>query len=734
MANTPFDTTQPSQVKGLDGYTIDPIFTVGEKIGDYVPPGILDGIGAFSLDDTTVRLLVNHELGNTVGYKYTLENGTQLPGARVSYFDVDKRTFEITDAGLAYDTIINRKGEVVDAASDLEFGGLARFCSAALFEAHQFGAGKGFADRIFFTGEENDGGSEFALDTETNTLYALPWLGRAAWENVTELDTGTTDKVAILVGDDRDPAPLILYVGTKNPSGNFLERNGLTNGELFVWVADDPNNPSDAIEADPRDFKGTNNSTGGKFVKIDFYRPDLASATPIAQTALGYDSQGFATQAQQDKLAADVKGFLFSRPEDVATNPNDGTQAVLASTGRESIFGGADTWGTTYKIDVDFSGIATGVINATANILYDGNEADKRDFGLRSPDNLDWADDGKIYIQEDRAISSTLFGATSKQETSIWKLDPSAPNPSSTLKRIAQVDRSGVPSGQVDSNPADLGNWETSGILDVSNLFGNKAGEVFIFDVQAGTLNNGTIVTATNIDGDGNGTPTANENLVRGGQLSFLIAPNAKLIQSSSLVPGGTSGDDVIDAGLTPGFDGINDTVFTGGGNDTVDAQIAGALASGNRIDTGSGTDTIYVANNDRAFGGLGNDIFEAGISSGYSASGGAGNDDFYLGTNGRALGGDGNDRFFVGTGGGNLLSGGAGADQFWIANAELPQAANTVLDFQAGSDVLGFQGVSFGFADLTRTGNTIAFGGNTIATLTGVNTASLTAGNFSFI
>ncbi|NJR14847.1 MAG: DUF839 domain-containing protein [Calothrix sp. CSU_2_0] len=734
MANTPFDTTQPSQVKGLNGYTVDPIFTVGDKIGDYVPPGILDGIGAFSLNDTTVRLLVNHELGNTVGYKYTLENGTQLPGARVSFFDVDKRTFEITDAGLAYDTIINRKGEVVDEASDLDFGGLARFCSAALFEANQFGAGKGFADRIFFTGEENDGGSEFALDTATNTLYALPWLGRAAWENVTELDTGTTDKVAILVGDDRDPAPLILYVGTKNPSGNFLERNGLTNGELFVWVADDPNNPSDAIEADPRDFKGTNNFTGGKFVKIDYYRPDLASATPIAQTALGYDSQGFATQAQQDKLAADVKGFLFSRPEDVATNPKDGTQAVLASTGRESIFGGADTWGTTYKIDVDFSGIATGVINADATILYDGNEADKRDFGLRSPDNLDWADDGKIYIQEDRAISSTLFGATSKEETSIWRLDPSAANPSSTLTRIGQVDRSGIPSGQVDSNPADLGNWETSGILDVSKLFGNQAGEVFIFDVQAGTLNNGTIITATNIDGDGNGTPTANENLVRGGQLSFLIAPTAKLVQSSSLVTGATSGGDTVEAGISEGFDGVNDIVFTGAGNDIVDSVIGGALASGNRIDTGSGADTIFVANNDRAFGGSGDDTFEATDASGYRASGAAGDDDFFLGSNGRALGGDGSDRFFVGTGGGNLLSGGGGADQFWIANGELPQAANTVLDFQAGSDVLGFQGVSFGFADLTRTGNTIAFAGNAIATLTGVDTSSLTAANFTFI
>ncbi|BAZ41878.1 hypothetical protein NIES4101_78460 [Calothrix sp. NIES-4101] len=736
MSNTPFDTTQPSQVKGLNGYTVDPIFTVGDKIGDYVPPGILDGIGAFSLNDTTVRLLVNHELGNTVGYKYTLKNGTQLPGARVSFFDVDKRTFQITNSGLAYDTIINRKGEVVDEASDLDFAGLARFCSAALFEANSFGAGKGFVDRIFFTGEENDGGSEFALDTATNTLYALPWLGRAAWENVTELDTGTTDKVAILVGDDRGPAPLILYVGTKNSSGNFLERNGLTGGELFVWVADDPTNATDAIEADPRNFAGTNNSAKGQFVKIDYYRPDLASKTPIAQTDLGYDSQGFATQAQQDKLAADVKAFLFSRPEDVATNPKDGTQAVLASTGRDTIFGGADTWGTTYKIDVDFSGIASGVINAEAIVLYDGNEADKKDFGLRSPDNLDWADDGKIYIQEDRAIPATLFGANSKQETSIWSLDPSAPDPSKTLTRIGQVDRSGVPSGQVDSNPTDLGNWETSGILDVSTLFGNKPGELFVFDVQAGTLNNGTIITATNIDGNKDGTKTADENLVRGGQLSFLIAPNAKLIQSSSLVPGATSGDDIVEAGISKGFDGVNDIVFTGAGNDTVDSAIGGVLAGGNRINTARGNDTIFVANNDRIFAGAGNDTIDATDATGYRVSGGAGNDDFFLGANGRALGGDGNDKFFVQSGGSNLISGGAGADQFWIFTGETPSSANTVLDFQVGTDVLGFigAGTGVGFAQLTFTGNNISLNGNAIATLTGVDTSSLTTANFVFI
>jgi len=86
MPNLPFDTNQPAQMKGLEGYQIDPLFTVGDTIGSYTPAGILDGIGAYSLNETTVRLFVNSELGNTAGYKYILENGTELPGARVQYF------------------------------------------------------------------------------------------------------------------------------------------------------------------------------------------------------------------------------------------------------------------------------------------------------------------------------------------------------------------------------------------------------------------------------------------------------------------------------------------------------------------------------------------------------------------------------------------------------------------------------------------------------------------------
>jgi serralysin len=739
MASLSFDTTQPSQVKGLGGYTVDPIFTVGDKIGDYVPTGILDGIGAYSLNDTTVRVYVNSEISNTSGYKYTLKNGTQLPGARVSFFDIDKRTFQITNSGLAYDTIINRAGEVVDAASDLDFAGLNRFCSAALFEANQFGAGIGLADRIFFTGEETLGGSEFALDTKTNTLHAVPWLARAGWENVTELNTGRTDKVAFILGDD-GIAPLWLYVGDKNAKkdGSFLDRNGLAQGKLYAWVADDPADPADPIELKEDQFNGNNTAKNGKFVEITYYDPSKANTAvdgPDADTSiqndLGYDAQGFATYAQQIKLANDAKAFLFSRVEDVATNPKDGTQLAFAVTG---VAGTPNVDGVVYRADVDFDFSSGGVIKAKVDILNDGNLT--KDAGLRSPDNLDWADDGKIYINEDRANSAALFAGNSKQESSLFSIDPSVANPSSTLTRIAQVDRSALPAGQTDSSPTDIGNWETSGILDVSNLFGANPGELFIFDVQAHSLRDGSIITATNIDGNGDGTATASENLVEGGQLSFLIAPNANLAQGTSVVSG-TPSADTIYAGITLNFDGINDVVFAGAGKDTIDSAIGGALASGNRIQAGGGADTIFVANNDRVFGGAGNDEIDATDATGYRASGGAGDDLFFLGASGRALGGDGNDKFYVQTGKDNLLSGGAGSDQFWVVNGEIPSGPNTVLDFQLGTDAIGFVsaaglGISATTLKLSQVGadTSILFGSQTLATLTGIQATDLSLTN----
>ncbi len=197
------------------------------------------------------------------------------------------------------------------------------------------------------------------------------------------------------------------------------------------------------------------------------------------------------------------------------------------------------------------------------------------------------------------------------------------------------------------------------------------------------------------------------------------------------LVSGGNGEDSFI---VGNNFDGENNTIFTGAGVDDID--LTGG--NNNRVNGGSGDDTIYVSRRDRVFGGAGNDEFDATEGMGKNRmSGGMGDDTFYLGMDDRALGGEGNDKFFVQSGGDNILSGGEGADQFWIVNAEIPESMNTIVDFEMGTDVIGISGsvgIS-GFADLTLTemgGNTeIAFGGNALAMLNGVT--GLEESSFAF-
>jgi hypothetical protein len=518
-------TSEPAQVTGLGPWTTTPVFTIGETIKGYTPPGIPDGMGAFEQDDDVV-IVSNHELRSAQGYPYTLANGAELTGARVSYLRFDQDSRELMDAGLAYDVIYNRAGKSVTGPADLDFGGLNRLCSAGSFVKGQ----AGFVDDIFLTGEESGGGTEFALDVARGELWAVPWMGRAAWESVAALEVPGINKthVAIVIGDDRGDAPLLLYVGEKISKGNFLERNGLSQGKLYMWVAD-------GGELSPADWNGTGTSRSGRFVEVENYNADQAGSAGN-QSKLGFDELGFATQAEIDAQKVAMGAFNFSRPEDVHTNPRKGkgNQVVLASTGRvTSINQGADYWGTTYVIDVKINRgrIRNDNITADISILYDGDDAGNYqfphpDFGIRSPDNLVWADDGSIYIQEDRSTSIRVpkdpagcdaaadpvecrelaFGGASGEEASLWKLDPG----NGMATRVGQVDRTAVPSGQTDGDPLDLGDWETSGIIDVTDEFDADDEQLFFINAQAHSLGGGIIDSA---------------NLVQGGQYLFLSAP-----------------------------------------------------------------------------------------------------------------------------------------------------------------------------------------------------------------
>ncbi|MEM6400187.1 MAG: esterase-like activity of phytase family protein, partial [Cyanobacteria bacterium P01_D01_bin.116] len=169
--------------------------------------------------------------------------------------------------------------------------------------------------------------------------------------------------------------------------------------------------------------------------------------------------------------------------------------------------------------------------------------------------------------------------------------------------------------------------------------------------------------------------------------LEPLLGRGGMETEESKLVAG-SDGEDLFIAG--DNFEGNNNILFAGSGNDEIDLAFGGI---NNRVDAGSGDDIIYVGNQNRV------------------------------------LGGEGDDKFFVQSdGGNNILSGGAGADQFWIVSGEIPEAGNTVVDFEIGIDVIGILG-SAGLGIDSNTlelnemdGNTeFAFGGNTLAVINGV-------------
>jgi hypothetical protein len=577
----------PPMAQGENGWTVsDPLFTVGETFNkgtpdEYTPPGILDGLGAYRLNRDTVRVLANHELPNSFGYEYFVNDGKGgtfgLKGARVSYFDIDRYTREIVDAGLAYDTIYDGNRKIAEDNTFLTAGfiGFSRFCSSVLVEPGQFnymykrwkggddqddkyckddeyersypslyrrrfgGFNRGLEDRIYFTGEEDGGffnpvgGAEWALDTRTGDFWQVPAMGRGAWENVSPVDTGDRRRVAFILADDSSPfdfdgdetdevAPLYLYIGYKKRSGKFLERNGLAKGRLYVWV-------SDTGETLPSQFN-TSGTLYGKWIEVDNTpMPDLAKdADDDDFDRNGYDEYGYPTQGNLWLQAEALGAFGFSRPEDVAVNPDQPNQVVLASTGVDTydvdpVSGnGADTFGTMCLITTDFDSLV-----AELSIIYDGDADPGRT--LRSPDNLDWAKSGYVLVQEDEAEEDTLSGdevlfgadAANPNEAGIVLLDPY----SGATLRVANIDRNVVLDASiadplaavdVDADPNGLpnGEWESSGILDVSHLFGEYPGSLFLFDVQAHGIEDQDQFNSNSriVDGD----------LVEGGQLLFL--------------------------------------------------------------------------------------------------------------------------------------------------------------------------------------------------------------------
>ncbi len=488
------------------------ITTIGEptpsstsQSGEHWMPGFPDGMAVLSSRDGVVRILLNHELPPHVGLTYPLldRGGRSFPmrGARISYVDIRIDDMVVVDSGIAYDTIINRRGLVVGGApefGDVEtsYGGLAKLCSSNIIRPDPFGPSTGPVETIYLTGEEwgyNIGGSFFALFPDDRELVAIPDWGYGSWENAAMIDTGEKEHVAFLLADDFYQAPLYLYVGRRNPDGGRLERNGLAGGSVFVWVADSGVNT-------PRDFRGTGAVANGHWVPLPVRN---RTGTSVDEST---DSMGYFKAHVLRAMAASAGAFRFSRPEDIATSPDDPSTVVFASTGAGHIFP-EDNWGAVYRISTrlefeDQSGsFAPSASGATVTILYDC-DAPSGDWGIRSPDNLEWSASGRIFVQEDNASFLEPFAGESGMESSIWSINANGLRP----RRVAEITR--IPSpGTTDIHAKLKGAWESSGIIDASAALGMPSGSAFLVTVQAHGVHDG---------------PISEQNLYEGGQLLLL--------------------------------------------------------------------------------------------------------------------------------------------------------------------------------------------------------------------
>ena len=480
-------------------------------------------------------MLATSGLAKTVGYGY-LVDGVALTGARISKFIIDKDVDNdasngyqsaMISGGIAYSEIYDVNGVEVTDATQINKG-FSRFCSSSFEQADRFGAGRGFVDNIYLTGEESDEGLFWALDTESDAIWALPGLGRGGWETAVQVDTGSVNTVGVLLMDD-NTAPIYLWVGEKSTAegAGFLERNGLaaSSGNLYTWV------PTDGSI-------GTDAGTSGVPDSADLNALALGATAAGSWELVGTGAEVALLSEAQLRSAANGLGALqLSRLEDASINPNDGQQVVFATTGNGD-FGAADTFGNLITLDLsgafDGNGLIAGGNSTDLAVIYDGDrsfdasqivgaidtDAEKAyaaSFGatiIRNPDNHTWSPDGSIYVQEDKSVSSAYFA---QQEASIWQVSPTATDSvtgQAVAKRWMQIDRSAVPTayGQNDTKTTDFGNWESSGIIDVSDIYGEAAGSMFLSDVQAHSLVDGNIA--------GNGY------LAQGGQLNLIQNPD----------------------------------------------------------------------------------------------------------------------------------------------------------------------------------------------------------------
>jgi Ca2+-binding RTX toxin-like protein len=173
-----------------------------------------------------------------------------------------------------------------------------------------------------------------------------------------------------------------------------------------------------------------------------------------------------------------------------------------------------------------------------------------------------------------------------------------------------------------------------------------------------------------------------------------------------------------------------DDTIsFTAADDFTGNASFSYTLSDGQNTTTGNVTVAVAGVTGRNLSGGNGSDTLHGGLGKD-TLSGGNGNDTLNGGAGADILNGNNGDDLLNGGAGNDTLTGGNGADRFVIATGA---GTDTITDFKKGPDLIALSG-GLSFSDLSFSGNDILYNGNKLATLTGINTTTLTASNFTTV
>ena len=323
-------------------------------------------------------------------------------------------------------------GELIEDGS----GKYERFCSATIFREN------GFKNPLFVTNEEIEEGIVVAYDTVTKNKTEMPWLGKFSHEN-TILVPNKNNKTLVFITEDGEPGQSQLYMFMSDTPTNFL--NGI--GQLYVLI-------------------GENNITSFQELQKGIIYNGYFQ--PVTWKWMTQNS------TELEKEVQDLNALDFMRLEDADYNKVDSSIIYIADTGSDE-YGERYEDGRLYQFEIiehsfnqsNNANIPNNNYKVKFSIPLDGDDGDD----LRNPDNIATSKKS-IMIQEDLNDYNIIDGGVNAR---ILKYDLTNHN----LNPVAIVDQS-----QDVSHPK-AGEWESSGIIEVFDIFGNG---YWLLDIQAHTL------------------------------------------------------------------------------------------------------------------------------------------------------------------------------------------------------------------------------------------------------